>query len=715
MARTYLLPEDVATADAALVLAFLNTARDADEIDQAIELPDEPDIGPLLALRLINRRDELGGYTSLDQVYAVPYIGPHRFTQLVTSLSSARPPQGGPDEAMLAQFSRRLDELEDRIQGQAGIRLQAINPDALIGQETTLLAEIFSADGQPLIDQDVTFVTTWGRLRGRHGIQPVSGNSITVRSDHLGLCKVRLSASLGETLDDVEAASLTRALTIMGTAEGSPRQNLDTLTELVREYRAPGNESLRNAIDALSKHYADNALQDAPANSLSTWPRINVTVIALLPSQDDNSGTQPPSNIINVRQRNWFHAWLWAYRQLLENDSQLGASLIAVNADDRSGRGVLSDIYSRIGSFVGIQEGLIGKQLGEQFAADRLKGFLETGLNGVNAEERTRVLAGVSSGVGSLQGTKSFGALNSSRTELQLDVDAGISKVDTGVQFDALEARVSMVEQNAITQDDLGSLRTDILRDANAATTAQIDALQENLDIRFDAKADMTALNDLRTDIDRDLATKADVTLVDGLRDDLINGLEGKADLSALNELQTNIDRDLATKADVTLVDGLRDDLINGLEGKADVSALNELRTGIDRDLATKADVTMVDGLRSDLRNGLEVKADVSTVNGLRADVDRDLATKADVSTVNGLRNDLRTGLDSKADNTAVTNLENDMNQRLDAKADATVVTGLTRDVTQLNDRTRAINTNLNRLDTNVNNRFNALNRPPRR
>ena len=695
MARTYLLPEDVATADAALVLAFLNTARDADEIDQAIELPDEPDIGPLLALRLINRRDELGGYTSLDQVYAVPYIGPHRFTQLVTSLSSARPPQGSPDEAVLTQLSRRLDELEDRVKGQTGIRLQAINPDALIGQETTLLAEIFSADGQPLIDQDVTFVTTWGRLRGRHGIQPVSGNSITVRSDHLGLCKVRLSASLGETLDDVEAASLTRALTIMGAAEGSPRQNLDTLTELVREYRAPGNESLRNAIDALSRRYADNALQDAPANSLSTWPRINVTVIALLPSQDESSSTQPPSNIINVRQRNWFHAWLWAYRQLLENDSQLGASLIAVNADDRSGRGVLSDIYSRIGSFVGIQEGLIGKQLGEQFAADRLKGFLETGLNGVNAEERTRVLAGVSSGVGSLQGTKSFGALNSSRTELQLDIDAGISKVDTGVQFDALEARVSMVEQNAITQDDLGSLRTDILRDANAATTAQIDALQENLDIRFDAKADMTALNDLRTDIDRDLATKADVTLVDGLRDDLINGLEGKADLSALNELQTNIDRDLATKADL--------------------SALNELQTNIDRDLATKADVTVVNGLRNDLRTGLESKADVSALNELRTGIDRDLATKADVTTVDGLRNDLRTGLDGKADNTAVTTLENDMNQRLDAKADATVVTGLTRDLSQLNDRTRVIGTNLSRLDTNVNNRFNALNRPPRR
>lgn len=239
MPYPFLLPEEVSAADAKQVLDFLNGAESAEQIDAAIEIPQQPDIGPMLALRLFRRRQELGQFTSLNQIYAIPYIGPQRFTQIVVSLSSARPPiNPQPNTALLDLLSERIALLEQRLNPQPSIRLRAINPEALLGQESILLAEVLAADGRPLIDQPVTFVTTWGVLRGRHGLQPVAGTSINVRSDHLGLCKVRLRAAAGENLSVTELDNLTQALTLLGSAAGSPRDNLQGLTELVRQYRA---------------------------------------------------------------------------------------------------------------------------------------------------------------------------------------------------------------------------------------------------------------------------------------------------------------------------------------------------------------------------------------------------------------------------------------------------------------------------------------------
>jgi hypothetical protein len=298
------------------VLDFLNSAESAELIDAAIEIPQQPDIGPQLALRLFRRRQELGQFSNLNQVYAIPYIGPQRFTQIVISLSSARPPQGRElDAGLLSQLSERIALLEQKLRPQPGIRLRAINPDVLLGQESMLLAELLAADGQPLIDRPVTFVTTWGVLRGRHGLQPVAGTSISVRSDHLGLCKVRLRAAAGENMSNAEWDNLTQALTLLGNAEGSPRDNLQGLTALVRHYRAAGNNMLRSAIDTLAKRYADSAQQETPVDSLASWPRIQVSVFAMLPPDPDGTSTEAPGSMINLQQRNWFYAWLWAFRQ----------------------------------------------------------------------------------------------------------------------------------------------------------------------------------------------------------------------------------------------------------------------------------------------------------------------------------------------------------------------------------------------------------------
>jgi len=64
-------PQDVAPADARHILDFLNSAESAGAIADRIELPNEPDIGPRLAAHILERRAQLGTFTSLDQLLTV--------------------------------------------------------------------------------------------------------------------------------------------------------------------------------------------------------------------------------------------------------------------------------------------------------------------------------------------------------------------------------------------------------------------------------------------------------------------------------------------------------------------------------------------------------------------------------------------------------------------------------------------------------------------
>jgi hypothetical protein len=501
MAERYLLPEDIGAGDAAMVLEFLNAALDAAEIAAAVEIPGELDIGPRVAARIVARRDQLGGFTALEQVYAVPYVGPERFTELVTSLSGARPPRAmgeRVDGALLAQLSQRLDTLEARFGATSTIRLSAMNPDALLGQHSVLLAELKDGEGRPLIDRELTMVTTWGRLEGRAGVRPVEGNSISVRSDHLGLCKVRLTAALGEELSPVETASLGSALALLGTPGDAPRGSLTELTELARRYRESSGAALRRAVDVYFKRYGDTSLASVPIDSLATWPRIGITVIAWLTPEREAATSRIPTALLNLHQRNWFYAWLWAYRQLLESDSTLGASLADIRSDQRSGGAILSDLFGRVGTFVKTQDGLVGQQLGQHFAAMRLNGFLQTQLASLPVDERVRVVTGVTSGVKSLDANiKQFAAFEGSRADLNLAIDSRLAGTGRTALLDTLESRIAQIEQNSLTVADLNDIRTEILADAARATDLQVETIEESFS--------------------RELATKADATRVDSL------------------------------------------------------------------------------------------------------------------------------------------------------------------------------------------------------
>lgn len=84
--REYIRPKDVPEEEAKRILGFLNAAKTAEEIAEAVEFPGERDIGVKTAQNILTAREKLGKFTELQQVAEVRQVGPERFTELVTTL-----------------------------------------------------------------------------------------------------------------------------------------------------------------------------------------------------------------------------------------------------------------------------------------------------------------------------------------------------------------------------------------------------------------------------------------------------------------------------------------------------------------------------------------------------------------------------------------------------------------------------------------------------
>jgi hypothetical protein len=90
MIRQKIRPVDVQTEKATKILMFLNNAKTPQEIAAAIEIPNERDIGLKVAETILERRKELGEFSSLEQVSKISEVGPERFTDLINSLSTRK-------------------------------------------------------------------------------------------------------------------------------------------------------------------------------------------------------------------------------------------------------------------------------------------------------------------------------------------------------------------------------------------------------------------------------------------------------------------------------------------------------------------------------------------------------------------------------------------------------------------------------------------------
>src|SRR4051812_23367566 len=294
MAEHYLLPEDVSPEHALQVLDFLNQAASAEIIAEAVEIPRERDVGIRVAQRIINRRNELNGFRTLDELYAVPYVGPERFTEIVVSLSGARPPsrgEGGVTQSELADLRRSIDALRAMLQPALQARLWSVQDTIWLGQRATVLVQLNDADGRALIDQPITVMTSWGELSALSGVDVISNNAVVARTDDAGIAELRLRPGFQAPLSEAQRLALELAAGQLPLTAPWPTAASDQLSDLVARYRAPGSDDLREALDAAFREYAASVEQaQHRGEALARWVQLPVSIVCFVHDEADERG-----------------------------------------------------------------------------------------------------------------------------------------------------------------------------------------------------------------------------------------------------------------------------------------------------------------------------------------------------------------------------------------------------------------------------------------
>jgi hypothetical protein len=78
---------DISEKDARKILELLNSARNAEELASAVEIPGERDVGVKVAENILRERGRIGKFTDLNQLANIPQVGPERLSEIVKSLT----------------------------------------------------------------------------------------------------------------------------------------------------------------------------------------------------------------------------------------------------------------------------------------------------------------------------------------------------------------------------------------------------------------------------------------------------------------------------------------------------------------------------------------------------------------------------------------------------------------------------------------------------
>nr|MBP8217917.1 hypothetical protein [Thauera sp.] len=206
MPIVYLQPSDLSAVQAARVLAFLNAASSAAQLDRDIEFPGEPDIGLRLGQRLLDARAALGGqFTDIVQVRAIRLIGPERFTEICVAALGLEPTRwvelfyGGDPYATPTETGLALT--------------LALHPqDAWLGEPRTLRLQVNDHGGTPRAGVAVTVQTSIGRLVYLYGFRRIEGQAVTVLTGGDGSAELELLTPPSEPLTEYQQAALETAL-----------------------------------------------------------------------------------------------------------------------------------------------------------------------------------------------------------------------------------------------------------------------------------------------------------------------------------------------------------------------------------------------------------------------------------------------------------------------------------------------------------------------
>jgi hypothetical protein len=387
MTTPYIRPEDVSEDNARLIIDFFNNAQSAEEIADTIEIPGELDVGLRVGQRILDRRDTLdGGFTALAQIRAVPYVGPERFTEIVTVLTGMRPPV-----ALEADFQARvLRELETlrrmvaALQSEAGhprfrVSLRATLPNSFVGQAVPVIVQVKDrVSGRPQPNQRLTVSADWGNLKTHVGYEARQGRAVTVFTNLKGQATLMFFPPTAEILTDAQQAALETALRELDAEAHAPLEIMSQLEHLVRRYQADSDKDLRAAIDIMFSERQEHLTQSVnPGRFRAAWHYIYSPIRAYVHKDGETTSVESMA-VLNLGMKDWLPSWYATYLDLSERENQLSAEIEAVSRQTDDSGELLDGILGNVYSYIGLQAGRVGEAVGQKIATQAVHHYMAT-------------------------------------------------------------------------------------------------------------------------------------------------------------------------------------------------------------------------------------------------------------------------------------------------------------------------------------------------
>jgi antitoxin component HigA of HigAB toxin-antitoxin module len=535
------------------------------------------------------------------------------------------------------------------------LALQVYQAAPYLGQGATIVAGVSGADGTPLGDVPLTFVTTFGELRSDDGSE--RGQTIGVRTSPDGTVRAGLRVPLPEGMD-AEQAAFDSAIRGLNPNARTPADDADALANLARQYAWEANVELRRAIDEYLLEFGKGLNEAVAARDfLHQWSDMRCAVVAYV--TDDPGGSGAGSTVLRaatatVTFRNWLGAFLQTSLNLAQAAVGLNQELNLMTQLGTNPAGIVEGVYSRTRFYTGQQFGAVGALVGRKVADNAVRDLL-TAATGSAATEGSRAVSQ---------------ALEAGRGTAGASAHLGVATAQTSTLGNTVATKADASAVEKVRGDLTASIGT-------KADVSSVDKVRSDLTTSIAGKADGSAVDKVRSDFTTTIATKADASSVDKLRSDLTTSIGTKADVSAVDKVRGDLTATIATKADVSAVDKVRSDLTTSIGTKADVSAVDKVRSDLTASIGTKADASAVEKVRSDLTASIAGKADATVLEKFRTDVNNSIAdlgrkigTKAEVSALQAFQTQMTNSLATKADSATVEKFRTDVTTQLETKVD---------------------------------------------
>ena len=508
MEEIYIRPEDVGPEVAQRVLVFLNSAQTAEQIAGAVEIPDERDVGIRVGQRILDRRNELGAFTSLQQVAEVPQVGPERFTEIIVTLGAPETPQHpATPQAPLLQEVRALRETIEALQLALGSRyraeLRSLQERPFLGQPVTIVATVTDLGGGTPSDTPVTFAATWGRLRAAGGLTVQQGGSATARTGADGTARVTLYPPTSEDLSGPQQKALETKLRLLDNDALTPSDSVSGLSEMVRGYRWEANVDFRRAVDIYFRDFRQGLLDTINSRDyMRAWSYFDSTVTVSVRGGASETAVQGTASL-TLHFKDWLAPWLETYLALSESESTLGDDL--KDAKQRGGEAgnLVQDIYGRVRDFVAGQRGLVGEYAGRKVAGASLERFLDSELGDLPLEDRISLFPALKVAADTVDtaGLNVLTAVDQTRTELRQEFSGKIGRIDAD-SIDVLVTRLDEVEGRLgekLDAEEFDGFRTQI----NSQVADKVDrtAFESALSAKVDSTTLTNQLGSLRVKV----------------------------------------------------------------------------------------------------------------------------------------------------------------------------------------------------------------------